>query len=346
MIDDEAQRTRARAAAALDVRRPEDARRLLAPLLASNPDDAEAFALMAVASARCGEPPTVWRGYADRAAALEPFDADLLATLADLGRTSGDPAAGAYFAERALIVAPHHVRALNVLGLLQIDSNPGKALATIERALESRPDNPDLLVARGMALARQGQRAASQAMYVAALEQDPRNVYALNNLAFARLRCADLPRASRLLHRAVVEDPHTVLFRKNMDAVGSTTRRLTIAALMVAINVFILVGLANRWLGAALSIGLGGWVVFYVARLPAPVLRRLGKNLAGFDAIWAVYLLVAIPHVISVATTGAVPSFSAGLFLVLAIGLRVLVPFVVRRMSVSAGLRRLGVRLP
>jgi len=346
VIDDEAQRTRARAAAALDLRRPEEARRLLAPILASSPDDAEALALMAAASARCGEPPTVWRPYADRAAALAPSDANLLATLADLGRTSGDRAAGAYFAERALIAAPHNVRALNVLGLLQLDSNPGKALDTIERALQSQPDSPDLLVARGMALARTGQLAASQAMYVAALTENPRHVYALNNLALSRLSCADLPRASRLLHRAVAEDPHTTLFRTNMDVVGATTRRLAVAVLLLALGSMILLGLVNRWLGLAVGVALVGWLVLHLTALPATVRRRLTVDVTGWDTFWLVLVVLAVPGAITVMLTGTVPSVGFVPFYVILIGLRLIVPFAVRRAAVARGLSRLDVRLP
>ena len=345
MSDDEVALATSRAEAALALRRPEEARRLLAPLLASHPDDATASALMAVASAECGEPPVVWRRFADRAAALAPSDATLLATLADLGRTAGDPGAGLYYAQRALQIDPNHVLALNVLALLQIDSNPKAALATIDRAMALSPETPEIMVARGMALGSAGQLAASQAMYVAALRENPRQLSALNNLAVSRLLCADLPRASRLLHRAVAEDPHTALYRSNLDVVGATTRALTIAALMIATNVYILMSFVNQWLGTVLAVSLAAWVVISVIRLPVPVLRRLGRNRTVFDLLWLLYLVLAVPLVMSVAA-GETPSLGIGLFVWFFVGLRLVVPFVVRRVSVAFGLRALGVRLP
>jgi tetratricopeptide (TPR) repeat protein len=343
--DDDASVVRSRAAAAIDLRRPEEARRLLAPVIASNPDDAQAFALMAVATARCGEPPSVWRPHADRAAALAPYDASMLAGLADLGRTDGDPQAGMYYVQRALQVAPDHVVALNVLGLLQLDQNPTAALATIDRALERRPDDADIMIARGIALSRLKQYAASQAMYVEALQVDPRNLNALNNLAVGRLNCADLPRASRLLHRAVAEDPHTALYRTNMDAVGATTRRLSLAVLMLALGLMIVLGLVNRWLGLTLGVALIVWLVVHLRSLPDTVRRRLTVNMTRWDVFWIILVVLAVPGAMTIVLTGAMPKATLP-FYVIIIGLRLIVPFAVRRISVASGLRSLGVTLP
>jgi hypothetical protein len=144
----------------------------------------------------------------------------------------------------------------------------------------------------------------------------------------------------------VAEDPHTAVFRTNMDVVGATTRRLAVAVLLLALGSMILLGLVNRWLGLAVGVTLVGWLVLHLAALPATVRRRLSVDVTGWDVFWIVLALLAVPGAVAVLLSGAVPSVGAVPFYVIVIGLRLIVPFALRRASVASGLRRLGVRLP
>jgi Flp pilus assembly protein TadD len=319
-----------RAGAALDLHRPQEARQLLATFLASEPDSAKGLALMALAMHECGEPPSRWRPYGDRAAALAPQDVTILSSLADVARRAEDLSGARWYANRALKAGPASVPALNVHALIQLaEGHPGDALRTSARALSLRPDDPDLLVAHGMAQAELGRAALAQADYVAALRIDPQHVFARNNLAIARLDCADLRRAARLLHSAIRDDPRTPVMRQNLEVVAVMTRRLAMAMVMLALGLRLALGLLDARAGIAGAALLVGWTGWWVLRMPAPVKRRLPARFEVMDGIWALLILVGWGH-----------------FLVAAIGLRLVLPFAYRRVRTGWQLFRLGVHLP
>ncbi len=334
-----------RAAAALELHRPQDARRMLATVLAAEPDSARALALMAEAMHECGEPPTAWRPYGDRAAAAAPDDVAILSGLADVARRAGDLSGARWYANRALRAGPTSVQALNVHSLVQLaEGHPGDALRTAQQALSRRPDDADLLVAHGRALAELGRTAEAQADYVAALRLDPQHVFARNNLAVERLQCGDLRRASRLLHSAVRDDPRTGAMLRNLTLVAVLTRRLALAFVMLAYGVLLVLGFVLPWAGEVAAWAILAWTVWWVLRMPAPVRRRLTDDIAGWDVVW---ILLAAGGLVVMLTMLASPgSRPHGPWLIGIVGLRLVLPFAVARVRSAYQLARLGVRLP
>jgi Flp pilus assembly protein TadD len=334
----------ARARAALEVHRPDEARRILAPVVAADPSDAVALAILAEAACAEGN----WAGAHDltrRATVAAPDDLAVLLACADVARNTDDLDAAYYWVDRALRIDPDDVHALALMGLVEIsrDFIP-EAVTYTREALERRPDDPDMLVGYGWALSAAGRDGESTAAYLQALDIDPHHVHAMNNLAVARLRCGDLGRASTLLTSALALDPRLEHARDNLDVVGRLARlillsRLGVGTVGAAALAYLHVPFSGLLLLATLL-----WVGRSLMTLAPPVRARLGEAVGWRDVLIAVLIVVAMPW-----ATGLVPvpprppTIFAWVVVFAAV---VLGPLLWRRVVVALHLRAIGHRLP
>ncbi len=335
---------KARAEAALELRRPAEARTILEQVLARSPEDAEALLLLARAC--CDEKAFARAQLLTRSAsAAAPDDLDILVGCASVARESHDLEAAHFWAMRALAIAPDSPHALNVMSLVQAERGRGsEALVYADEALRHSPLDPDLLVAQGIAFDAAGQLGDAAACYVRALEVAPEHVYALNDLAAVRLRCGDLHRASRLLGRAMALDPRMELLRDNLDIVGALTRRVLMSRLglgTVIAAALAYLGLPGAWVLILLALA---WTVVGVARLPAPARRRLGASMGAQD------LLVGAMTVLAMAVTSGlvvpVTRPTTAILWIAVFALTVTGRLAWNRIRADRRLRALGVRLP
>lgn len=343
MMDDSSAAYR-RAAAALEVHRPEEARRILAPVVAADPYDALALSMLAEAAAVEGD----WTGAHDltrRATVAAPDDLGVLLACADIARNTDDFDAAYYWVNHALELAPDDVRALQLMGLVEIsrDFIP-EAVTYTREALDRRPDDPELLVGYGWALAAANRHGESTAAYLAALEIDPQHVHGMNNLAVNRLRCGDLGRASSLLTSALALDPRLQHARSNLDVVGRLARlillsRLGLGTVAAAALAYLHVPFSGLLLVATLI-----WVGRSLLNLAPAVRSRLGAALGWRDVLIGILTIAVMPW-----ATGLVPvpARPPTIFAwVVVFGAVVLAPLIWRRLTVACYLRAVGLRLP
>jgi len=334
----------ARAGAALELRRPAEARALLEAVLARSPGDAEALVLLARACSAEKDIPRVHQ-LTRSAAAAAPDDVGILVACADVARDSYDLEAAYFWASRALEIAPDSTAALNVMSLVQIQRGQGaEAVVYAQEALRHSPLDPDLLVAQGLALDTAGQLGDATACYVRALELDPDHVPALNNLATVRLQCGDLRRATRLLSGALVLDPRMEVSRGNVDVLGVLARRVLLSTLglgTVAAAGLAFLRVPGSW---ALLLAAAVWTVVGVSRLPAVVRGRLGAIIGWPDVFIGGLIVLATPLALGFVAGPKMPVQVYGWIAIFAL------TFMGRlgwdRLRVARRLRELGVRLP
>lgn len=333
---------RARAAAALDLRRPGEAKQLLQPLVLADPSDAVALVLLArvyLAEQQFEQVHEMSR----RAVEAAPDDVAVLVECADLARQSNDLPDAYTWAQRAVRLAPDEVAALNIMGLVQTARGGAREAVLLGLdALNRRPGDPDLLVAYGMALAADKRPGDATAQYALALERDPEHIHALNNLAVSRLLCGDLRLATSLLGRALALDPRMSRAQQNLRVVGVLARRILLSRLVVALGltaVASLLGWRFAWLIAAAG---AVWCVAGIVRLPAPARARLGDRLGWIDAVFVLMIVLAAPAALF--SSSKAPPIAA--IWGAAFAVAVLIRQALNRMAVRRRLRALGARLP
>lgn len=340
----EAEHAKARAGAAIELRRPAEARSILEQVLARDPSDAEALLLLARA---CTDEQDFARAHllTRSASAAAPDDLDILVGCADVARESYDLEAAHFWASRALEIAPDSTAALNVMSLVQTQRGQGaEAVVYAEEALRHSPSDPDLLVAQGLALDTAGRLGDATAYYVRALELDPEHVPALNNLATVRLQCGDLRRATRFLERALVLDPRMEVSRSNVDILGVLARRVLLSALglgTVAAAGLAFLHVPGSWV---LLLAAAAWTLVGVARLPAVVRGRLGAVIGWPDVFIGGLTVLATPLASGFVAAPKMPVQVYGWTAMF--GLTFMGRLGWDRLRVARRLRELGVRLP
>ncbi|MGD9954619.1 MAG: tetratricopeptide repeat protein [Candidatus Nanopelagicales bacterium] len=338
----EAVEVRARAAAALGMRRSEEAKRLLQPLVAADPQDAVALVLLGrayLAEQRLEQVHEMCR----RAVEVASDDVAVLVECADMARQSNDLSAAYTWAQRALTLDPDEVAAINVLGLVQTArGGVQEGVLLGSDALKRRPGDPDLLVAYGMALAAAKRPGDATAQYALALERDPEHIHALNNLAVSRLQCGDLRLATSLLGRALALDPRMSRAQQNLRVVGVLARRILLSRLVVVLGLTAaasLLGWRFAWLIAAAG---AVWCVAGIARLPAPARARLADRLGWIDAVFVLMIVLAAPAALF--SSSKAPPIAA--IWGASFALAVLIRQALDRLAARRCLRALGARLP
>ena len=210
----------------LDLGRPAEALPLLAPAIASDPDDYRARCLLALALIKLDR----FKEAAERAreaVAIAPEDdwAYRLLALALVGAKKLHPALEA--AERAVAIAPELPEAhITLAGALIALKRGHEAEQAAKRAVELAPESADAHALVGeAALARNDLGKAAEA-FRRSLELDPEDPIVQNNLGVVMLRGGRREEAMHLFESAARNDPRADLSRHNL---ASTARRFLAA---------------------------------------------------------------------------------------------------------------------
>lgn len=204
----------------IDARKYESAREILSRSLAQNPNDPALLASYARAELALGNyGPAARSAYAALSGAPESeFAMRLYAVSLDgLGRHYD----GLWMAWRAVTSHPNQPEPLRLYArLLQKGRQLRSALVVIDQALRLDPQSVDGLIRRGSILHDMGLRDESEASYRAALQLDPANAEALNDLAVHRLGRFKFGRALQGFLGAAGSDPkYGALSRRNIGVV-------------------------------------------------------------------------------------------------------------------------------
>lgn len=114
---------------------------------------------------------------------------------------------------------PESVRALELLADIRLRQRKhDEAMAFIARGMEIEPDDPRLLNLRGKVHHNEGDLAAAESDFRAALARDPHFAEVLSNLAHVLLRRGEVVEAEDCLQRALARDPEHGLANLNLGA--------------------------------------------------------------------------------------------------------------------------------
>jgi tetratricopeptide (TPR) repeat protein len=297
-MTDESEAQLRRAEAALELRRPDEARRQLAPVIAADPEDGWALALLAEASRQLEDDDGA-RALMHRAARSAPDDEAVLFLCGSVAQDLGDLELSRAWIERGLALDPsstygRNLLALTLLGVGDLD----RARNHVTAALVADPGDPMLLASLGVTAEAQGRSASGMVPWVRALRIAPDLPPLLANVALVRLEAGDLRRGSRLLSAAITLDPRWSAARPLVEAAGMWSRRelegrfaMVILGAMVAAAVSYVAG------AVALVIGVA-WLTRCYRRLPRPVQQAALRNLHVFDAV--IVVLVAVGLVVPI----------------------------------------------
>lgn len=166
---------------------------------------------------------------------------------------SGDHARAAECYERVLTFAPHSFDALQLLGLLKVQTGLRAAgIELLERAVAVDSGQICVLNNLGNALLEAGRLREAVNVYAQALAVEPENVTVLTNLALALLRVGEYRFAARCIERATGKDPKHPPLLFALGHLLHATRRPSEAA--GAYRKALELGLADA--GTRLSLGL------------------------------------------------------------------------------------------
>jgi len=330
----------ARAAAMLDVKRYDEATRLLAQVVAAEPESSRAWCLMARAHLG-GDRYAEAVDAANRAVSLDPADEwpHRLASnaLVHLGHY-GDALRAAHEACR---LAPsywqaHVCLAQAALAAHRLDIASGAAA----RARALAPNEPDVHFLSGKVSLSRGHLSAAREHQERALALDPAHSGAMNELGRIRLRRNDPVGAIRHFLSAARATPDEQIYARNIDVVIlRTVSRI--------IYVFTLIALILIWVPAVshvsrlpFAIGLGslgvlaaGGFAWMVLRLPPAARRVVRRTLRSRRVAAALTLAVG-----GVAAAFGIIAFTPRLDLAEMLPIAVLIT-VVARLAAFAALR-------
>jgi tetratricopeptide (TPR) repeat protein len=264
-----------RAAAMIEVGRFDDAARLLAAIVASEPDGARAWSLMARAHLGAGRWAEALTA-AHRAIAISPADHRpfrLASTaLVSLGRSAEAVTA----ALEACALAPGVWRSHVCLAQAATAAGqPARAAQAAATALALAPDEPDVQFTAGKVALSLGDLPRARAHQQAALAVDPSHSAAINELGRISLREQDIGGAAGYFLRAARAAPGVAIFGRNTEI--ALAKVLTNVAVLV--SVVIAAGIVLPFLVSPRSLA-------YVLALAA---------LTGMTAAYAVRQVRALP---------------------------------------------------
>jgi Flp pilus assembly protein TadD len=264
----------ARASAMLDVKRYDEAARLLARVVAAEPDSARAWCLMARAhlgAGRFAEAAEV----ANRAVALDPADEWPHRLASNALVHLGHHTAALRAAREACRLAPsywqaHVCLAQAALAAQRLDAATNAAA----RARALAPNEPDVHFLSGKVSLGRGDLTAAREHQERALALDPAHSGAMNELGRIRLRRNDPAGAIRHFLSAARATPEERIYARNIDVVILRTVSRTI-------YVFTLIALVLIWVPA----------VTHVSRLPFAISIGSLAVLAAAAFMWMVLRL-------------------------------------------------------
>jgi len=119
--------------------------------------------------------------------------------------------------EKALALAPNHVKSLLNLGRVLLDTGrPGEALVRIENAIELDPGSGVAWRLKGRALSQSGDSDGAIEAYRRAITIDDRDAWAMNNLALILIDREEFEEALLPLARAIEIDDSRAVFWNNL----------------------------------------------------------------------------------------------------------------------------------
>jgi tetratricopeptide (TPR) repeat protein len=289
----------ARASAMLDVRRYDEASRLLARIVAAEPDSSRAWCLMARAhlgADRYAEAVEV----ANRAVALDPEDEwpHRLASnaLVHMGNYSDALRA----AQEACRLAPtywqtHVCLAQAALAAHRLDA----AADAAARARALAPNEPDVHFLSGKVSLSRGDLAAAREHQERALALDPAHSGAMNELGRIRLRRNDPIGAIRHFLSAARATPDEQIYARNIDVVILRTVSRTIYVFTLIALILIWVPAVSHTSRSPFAIGLvllgvvaAAGLAWMVLRLPPEARRVVRRTLRAPRVAGALTLAV------------------------------------------------------
>ncbi|MGO8959137.1 MAG: tetratricopeptide repeat protein [Streptosporangiaceae bacterium] len=281
-----------RASIMIDMHRYRDAAQLLATVLASQPDNARAWCLLARTHLGRGNFAAAVQAAA-RASALDPADDwpyRLASTaLIGLGKT-GDAVTAALEARRLapLQWRPH-------ICLAQAAAADGQlelARMAAAEALAIAPDEADVHVTAGKVALKRGELELAQQRQEAALALDPGHIGAVNELGRISMRSRDVAGAVGHFLRAARSAPGSPVFGHNSELairqVGVRIAAALAAALSAAFCLVVLALVGRPDLAVRLAPPLlvaAGWAITELWRLPPDGRRHLFRLIRAWPSI-------------------------------------------------------------
>jgi tetratricopeptide (TPR) repeat protein len=307
-----------RAAAMIELSRFEDAARLLAGIVASEPGRARAWALLSRAQLGAGRPGEALAA-AQRAIAADPDDHwpfRLASTaLVSLGRGQEALAAALEARRLAPAVWRSHV-CLSQAALAAGDY--GLAGVAAAQALALAPEEPDVQFTAGKAALSEGDLRRAREHQQAALAIDPEHSAAINELGRISLREQDIGGAAGYFMRAARAAPGIGIFGRNTEiALAKVLTNITVVAATVAAAGIVLPFAGRVWpviylVAMVMLAGLGlSYAVYQVRGLPADGRRHLRRMLRRRHWLLTVAAIV-----------GVIDGLAAAAAAVLAVGYR------------------------
>lgn len=300
----EAQIVVARVGVLLQAGRFDEARQLLAPLIADEPDSSVLWQLMAVAHYGAEKYPEA-QDAVTRAIALDPDNARFYLLFANILISAGYVGEGIQRAMRAIEIEPDLAEAhtLISMALAQLNYDRDRALWHAMRARDLEPDSAQAHYAVGAALMIGSSRRAAKQAYGplnAALSIDPQLSDVWNHLAVAHLQRARSVRAVRGFVKALQLDPQSEVAAHNLPlAVWLLVIRgrwwvlglLFFTALTAVMALELdaesaVAGYAARIVGALLIAGAAWWVLVHrLLRVFPTDMRLAAKDVLRRDRI-------------------------------------------------------------
>jgi tetratricopeptide (TPR) repeat protein len=200
----------------------------LCETLRIDPSSADAHLLLASLHRQTRRIPKA-EEHVQRALEIAPEHPAAWCELAHLCHDQGDLHGTKRYAERALALHPESPAALNLLGMATPDDSPGESLATYRKALEADPDDP----------------------------------YAHNNMGVSYMELKDYARAEEAFRQALFLQPSEPIFRNNLYL--ALRHRSTLYRLLTA---------PGDLLPKAMDfVSERYWTLFFIVAIPAAILR-------------------------------------------------------------------------
>jgi tetratricopeptide (TPR) repeat protein len=313
----------------LDLKRHDEAASLLAPIVAAEPENSQAWCLLAAAHIGAGRSAEA-AAAAERAISVAPADAWPYRLASIAHRRPGEITTAIRLASEACRLAPNEWRGYICLAhaLLATEVDFDAAAQAAANALRLAPNEPDAHFIAGQVSYAQQNWKAARAHYQRALALHPTHSGALNELGRVSIHRGGHRRAAGHFIQAARSEPGVRIYGSNAEAVIRRVLGLTVLAAWVA---SLAVGYLTLGIGLPRGAAVLGYVVaialvagygaVQLGRLP-PELRRLYRTRRKALALGTIYgaILIAL-IIVAVVPARALPgAMLAASVLILASG--------------------------
>jgi Flp pilus assembly protein TadD len=340
-----------RARALVQAGRWTEAREHVTSVLATIPDSVTALRILSMCELALGRPEAA-RQAAVAAIAGVPEDswAHQLHAFALIGLGQHNEAVAA--ATEAVRLAPQMASAHQALGRALVESphQAKEAYPVARRAVALDPHDAGGFVLLGVAADKHNRQDEQRAAYRKALELDPGNAIALNNLAAMDLDRGRLGRAARGVTAALRLDPQEHALRTNLDLLAVRLLRRLLGAMLVGgfLLLFAIVaemeGDLPAWWPRAIAgtVLLGAYTnIAWLTLRHLPTgsrryLRGLPGRLSGRGkALWVVFLVLSIAMLVAAFAPGDAATIGAAVIILAIRGAQLVLIFMVIRWVVK-----------